>query len=87
MTTIPKLSAAEIEQAIIGRSWTQDEISSAFEVLKFVSQKLNKATKSNFKVGNMVSFTTNNGETIKGTVDKIFEKNIQVSTSAGKKWK
>jgi len=76
-----------INTAIITGTWTNDQLSSMIDAVKYARAQLAKDVKRSFKVGSKVQFTSSRtGRTVIGTVNKIAIKNIIVDTTEGR-WK
>jgi small-conductance mechanosensitive channel len=79
MTTIQ-----EINRAIINGKFTNDELSSIIDAVKFNRSQLTKTVKRGLVLGDNVSFNSNKlGRNVQGTVTKIAIKYVTVRTSAG----
>jgi hypothetical protein len=75
------LSIKEINQAIMFGSFTNEELVSIGDAIKFNRAQLTKQVKRSVTVGSNVKFTSNrNGMTYTGTVRKIAIKFITVDT-------
>ena len=74
----------EVNQAIMFGNWTNTELMSMIDAVKWRRATLAKLTKAALKLGDAVSFTsTKTGRTMQGTVTKIAIKYVTVNTSAG----
>lgn len=75
----------QINAAIIGQTWTNAELSSMIDAIKYARAQLSRQTKRSLQVGDTVKFTSNrNGMTYRGTVDKIKIKYVLVQTPQGR---
>jgi hypothetical protein len=75
------LTIKEINQAIMFGSFTNEELISIGDAIKFNRAQLTKQVKRSVTVGSNVKFTSNrNGMTYTGTVRKIAIKFITVDT-------
>jgi hypothetical protein len=78
------MTIQEINRAIIAGKWTNDQLSSMIDAVKFARSKLTQETKRSLRLGSAVQFTSNKtGMTLQGTVDKIAIKYITVRTPQG----
>ena len=74
----------EVNQAIMFGDWTNTELMSMIDAVKWRRATLAKLTKAALKLGDTVSFTsTKTGRTMQGTVTKIAIKYVTVNTAAG----
>jgi hypothetical protein len=81
------LTIQQINSAIITGTWTNDQLSSMIDAVKYARAQLAKDVKRSFNVGAKVQFTSSRtGRTMQGTVSKIAIKNIIVDTTEGR-WK
>ena len=70
----------EINAAIIGGSYTNEELSSIVDAVKFARSRVAQQTKNAITLGTQVRFTDpRNGRVHNGTVSKIKIKNILVN--------
>jgi translation initiation factor 2B subunit (eIF-2B alpha/beta/delta family) len=77
----------QVNSAIMFGTWTDTELSSMIDAIKFARAGLVKQNKRSITLGTAVSFTsTKNGMTYKGTVEKIAQKFVTVNTGSGR-WK
>lgn len=73
-----------INTAIINGTWTNNELSSMIDAIKFKRKLLTERTKAQLAVGDSVNFTsTKTGRNITGTVTKIAIKYVTVRTLEG----
>jgi hypothetical protein len=78
------MNIAQINSAIIKGNFTNDDLSSIIDAVKFARSRLTQKNKFAFKAGSPVKFTSNrNGVTYNGIVDKVKIKYILVKTNAG----
>jgi len=78
------MNVTQINTALIQGSFTNDELSSVIDAVKFARSRLAQSTKISLKVGDGVQFTsTKNGMTYQGTVQKIAIKFVTVKTNMG----
>ena len=78
------LSIRDINSAIIAGTFTNDQLSSIIDAVRFARSQLTQQTKRSLFLGDTVKFTsTKNGMTYTGTVNKIAIKYITVSTPQG----
>ena len=74
----------EIYQAIMFGDFTNTELMSIIDAVKWKRATLNKLTKASLSVGDSVEFTSNKtGMTLQGTVTKIAIKYVTVRTNQG----
>ena len=78
------MNIKEINAAIISGVFTNDDLNSIVDALKYARSQLSKQNKRALMLGDTVKFTSNrNGVTYTGTVNKIKIKYILVRTNAG----
>lgn len=78
------MNVSQINTAIIQGSFTNDELSSMIDAVKFARARVAQKTKHSVRIGSKVKFTSNrSGQVITGTVRKIAIKNIIVDTPMG----
>jgi GTP-binding protein EngB required for normal cell division len=83
MTTIQ-----EVNKAIMFGDWTNTELTSMIDAVKWRRASLGKQTKASLRIGDEVSFTSNKtGRTMQGTVNKIAIKYVTVSVPGWGLWK
>jgi hypothetical protein len=71
----------QINSAIINGTWTNDQLSSMIDAVKFAKSQLTQQNRRLFKIGDNVKFTSNrNGMNYTGTIKKIAIKYITVNT-------
>jgi transcription elongation GreA/GreB family factor len=81
------LSIKEINQAIMFGSFTNEELTSIGEAIRYYRAQLTKQTKRNVTVGSTVKFThPKTGRVHTGSVLKIKIKNITVLENGVSKW-
>lgn len=74
----------EINQAIMFGDWTNTELSSMIDAVKWRRATLSKLTKASLTVGDNVNFTSSKtGMNVTGVVVKIAIKYVTVRTVAG----
>ena len=79
MTTIQ-----EINRAIIAGSFTNDELVSIGDAIRYARAQHTQEKKRSFRIGDLVKFTSaKRGVTVTGTVNKIAIKYITVSSTQG----
>lgn len=77
----------QINSAIMFGTWTDTELGSMIDAIKFARASLVKQQKRALSLGTDVSFTSNKtGMTYRGTVEKIAQKFVTVNTGSGR-WK
>ena len=73
-----------INTAIITGTFTNDQLTSIVDAVKFARSRLTATKKAGLRIGQNVSFTsTKNGMTYKGTVNKVAIKYVTVATPQG----
>jgi hypothetical protein len=78
------LSIRDINSAIIAGTFTNDQLSSIVDAVRFARSQLTQQTKRSLTLGDTVKFTsTKNGMTYTGTVNKIAIKFVTVRTAQG----
>jgi len=74
----------QINSAIMFGTWTDVELSSMIDAIKFARASLVKSNKRQLTLGASVRFTSNrNGVTYTGDVEKIKQKFVLVRTNGG----
>ena len=74
----------EINQAIMFGEFTNVELESMIDAIKFARNSIANINKNQFRVGAQVKFRSNrNGVTYTGTVEKVKVKYILVRTNVG----
>jgi len=78
------LSIKEVNQAIMLQSWTNTELSSMIDAVKWARERLSKQIKRSITVGDNVEFTSNkSGRLMRGHVTKVAIKYVTVNTGMG----
>jgi len=78
------MTIQEVRSAIISGVFTNDDLNSIIEALKYARAQLARQTRRSLMVGDTVKFTSNrNGMTYTGVVRKVKIKYILVGTNAG----
>lgn len=81
------MNVSQINTAIIQGTFTNDELTSMIDAVKFAKSKLTNRVKFTISNGSKVKFTSNkNGMTYSGTVEKVAIKFATVNTGQGR-WK
>jgi hypothetical protein len=74
----------EVNSAIMFGQWTNTELSSMIDAVKWNKAQLSRNVKNSIKPGQMVKFTSSKtGQTMVGDVTKIAIKYVTVRTPAG----
>jgi len=74
----------EVNSAIMFGTWTNVELSSMIDAVKWNKAQLSRNVKNSIKPGQMVKFTSSKtGQTMVGDVTKIAIKYVTVRTPAG----
>jgi len=77
----------QVNSAIMFGTWSDTELSSMIDAIKFARANLIKQNKRSLTLGSQVRFTSNkNGMTYTGSVEKIAQKFVTVNTGSGR-WK
>ena len=77
----------QVNTAIMFGTWTDTELSSMIDAVRFAKASLQKQVKRTLSVGQAVKFhSTKRGQTMQGTVNKIAIKYVTVATQQGM-WK
>ena len=79
------MNVSQINTAIIQGTFTNTELASMIDAVKFARSKLTNRVKFTISNGSKVKFTSNkNGMTYSGTVEKVAIKFATVNTQAGR---
>ena len=79
------MNITELNAAIIAGNWTNEQLNSIGDAVRFARARLADQTKRTLRVGSQVKFTSNrNGATYKGTLESIKIKNAIVATQMGR---
>jgi len=78
----------QINSAIMFGSWTDAELSSIIDAVKFARTGLQKQNIRTMRLGTTVRWTSpKNPSGVQGTVEKIALKYVTVKTASGYRWK
>ncbi len=78
------MSIQTVNAEILAGNFTNEQLSSIIDAVKFARARLTEVNKRSLRVGGAVKFTsTKNGMTYNGTVDKIAIKFVTVRTQQG----
>jgi hypothetical protein len=78
------LSIKEVNQAIMLQSWTNTELSSMIDAVKWSRERLSKQIKRSISTGDNVEFTSSkSGRLMRGFVTKVAIKYVTVNTGMG----
>lgn len=78
------MNVQQINTALITGSFTNEQLSSVIDAVKFARSRLAQATKCSLKVGDSVNFTSSKtGQNYTGFVTKIAIKYVTVKTVGG----
>ena len=78
------MNISQINTAIIQGKWTNDELTSMIDAVKFARARLAAASKRSLAIGDSVNFTSSkSGQNMTGFVTKIAIKYITVKTLGG----
>jgi len=82
------LTIQEVNRAIMLQSWTNTELSSMIDAVKWNRDQLSKRIKRSITVGDNVEFTSNKtGRLMRGSVTKVAIKYVTVSVPGWGSWK
>jgi len=82
------LSIQEVNRAIMLQSWTNTELTSMIDAVKWNRDQLAKQIKRSIGVGDNVEFTSNKtGRLMRGVVTKVAIKYVTVSVPGWGSWK
>lgn len=74
----------QVNSAIMFGTWTDTELSSMIDAIKFARASLQKQVKRGLNIGTAVQFhSAKRGITVQGTVSKIAQKYVTVNTQQG----
>ena len=78
------MSIQTINAEILAGNFTNDQLASIIDAVKFARSRLMEQTKRSLMLGDKVSFTSSKtGQRVTGTVNKIAIKYITVNTQQG----
>ena len=78
------LSIKEVNQAIMLQSWTNTELTSMIDAVKWARERLSKQIKRSISVGDNVEFTSSkSGRLMRGFVTKVAIKYVTVNSGMG----
>ena len=78
------LTIQQVNSAIMLQVWTDTELSSMIDAIKWNRAQLTKRVKNSIMLGDHVEFTSSKtGRTMRGTVKKVAIKYVTVDTGAG----
>jgi hypothetical protein len=78
------LTIQDINGAIMSQSWTNNELTSMIDSVKYAKSRVLRQTKASLMCGDQVKFTSSKtGMTMQGTVMKIAIKYVTVQTKQG----
>ena len=78
------LSIQEVNRAIMLQTWTNTELSSMIDAVKWNREQLSKQIKRSIRIGDNVEFTSSKtGRLTRGFVTKVAIKYITVNTGMG----
>ena len=78
------VSVKDVNSAIIAGNFSNNQLSSIIDAVRFARSQLTQQTKRSLNLGSTVKFTsTKNGMNYVGTVDKIAIKYVTVRTTQG----
>jgi len=78
------MNIMQINTAILQGGFTNDQLTSVIDAVKFARARLADKTKRSLFLGDLVQFTSSKtGRTLQGTVNKIAIKYVTVATTTG----
>jgi hypothetical protein len=78
------MNVQQINSALITGSFTNDELTSVIDAVKFARSQLTQKARFTLRAGALVKFySTKRGVTVTGTVTKVAQKFATVSTQQG----
>lgn len=78
------MNVQQINTALITGTFTNEQLMSVIDAVKFARSRLTQTAKNSLRVGDHVEFTSNKtGMTLQGTVTKIAIKYVTVRTNQG----
>ena len=78
------MNVSQINSAIVTGTWTNDELNTMIDAVKFARTRLATTMKFQVRAGTKVRFTsTKRNQTFEGTVTKMAQKYATVSTPTG----
>ena len=78
------MNVQDINTALVTGSFTNEQLSSVIDAVKFARANLARTTKVSLRINDAVSFTSSKtGITMQGTVTKIAIKYVTVKTAQG----
>jgi small-conductance mechanosensitive channel len=78
------MNITQINTAILQGSWSNDQLTSMIDAVKFVRARLTEQTKRSLRIGDNVNFnSTKMGRNVTGVVVKIAIKFVTVKTVSG----
>jgi ASC-1-like (ASCH) protein len=78
------MNIMDINTAILQGGWTNDQLTSMIDAVKFARARLTEQSKRSLKIGDNVNFTSSKlGRNVTGVVTKIAIKFVTVKTAQG----
>jgi small-conductance mechanosensitive channel len=78
------MNITQINTAILQGSWSNDQLTSMIDAIKFARARLTEQTKRSLRIGDNVNFnSTKIGRNVTGVVVKIAIKFVTVNTATG----
>jgi small-conductance mechanosensitive channel len=78
------MNISQINTAIIQGTWTNDQLTSMIDAVKFARARLTEQSKRSLRIGDNVNFTSSKtGQNYTGLVTKIAIKFVTVRTAQG----
>lgn len=78
------LTIQQVNSAIISQTWSNEQLASMIDAVKFARAQLTNRVKSGLKIGDNVNFTSSRtGRNVTGVVTKVAIKYVTVRTIDG----
>jgi len=78
------LTIQDVNQAIMLQEWTNEQLTSMIDAVKYNREQLNRRIKRSISVGDNVEFTSSKtGRRTRGYVEKVAIKYVTVNTGMG----
>ncbi len=78
------MNIQDINRAIITGSFTNEQLTSIIDAVKYARSQLGRNTMRQLRRGVMVRFNGRSGQPITGTVEEVKLKSVIVTTAAGR---
>jgi len=77
------MNVSQVNSAIMQGQWTNDQLTSIIDAVKFARAQLNKSIRRGLSIGDNVQFVNRQGLTVTGFVEKVAIKYVTVKTING----